>query len=420
MRAETLQNSIVQRGRRAYVEIESSNVRYEAVKKRLSERLYRGVTPKTQETLLQFLKDLEKGLYVSSRSKKGPRGVKRLLKLFYVVKRIAAYFVRRNILELTEKDIHQFFDELNSDKIKRDDGTPYKDKRDFKKDFSTFWEWHRQRSFKLKGQKVESITDYLSTPLESKPKFVYFTLDDLKSKIMSATNNEDLKAVLLVMFDLGARPSEFYNLRLNDFEMSKDRKKYLVNIPEEISKTYGRKIHLWLSTTALKNYVQRNKFSGDDLIFINKKSHVKKFLWEINKRSDVKKLTATVAKSITFYDFRHSSACYYLNRYGTKEMKYRFGWKQESEIEYYTSYLGKQDFLTEDQLLSPEDKTQIEKELADVKVQLNERDHVIELMNHRMKIVEQQQAILKRLEEALFEKESALRRYSDGDKRVKK
>ena len=81
---------------------------------------------------------------------------------------------------------------------------------------------------------------------------------------------------------------------------------------------------------------------------------------------------------LTLYDFRHCSACYWLPRYKSESaLKYRFGWKKESMIEYYTRFLGMQDYLSEEDMLSPEDKTKLEKELAEQKKRNQEMEERI-------------------------------------------
>ncbi|MDP2749574.1 MAG: site-specific integrase [Nanoarchaeota archaeon] len=366
MRDYSIEKKTVMRGRREYLEIDGANHRYENLKQRLKKADVDALRlSKENITILcEFLSDLEKGKYVSKNSPKGGRSPKRLVRLFYSLRRIIECIKGVTITDITEKQLEKFFDDLNSDKLRKVNGEIYKDKRDFKRDFSSFWHWHMMKTYKTKDQRINDITEYITTNKESRPDFLFFTLDELKEKILSNTNNEDLKALFLVLFDLGARPAEFYNLKLKDVRWSDSDNKYLIDIPEEVSKTFGRKIKLWISSIILKKYLARHDFQPEDYIFIKKKNHMKKFLFELNKKEIWKQFNQKVHKNITFYDFRHSSSCYYLNKYPTaKDMKYRFGWKKEDKIEYYTHFLGKQDFLSEEDMLSPEDKTRLEKEL---------------------------------------------------------
>ena len=73
-------------------------------------------------------------------------------------------------------------------------------------------------------------------------------------------------------------------------------------------------------------------------------------------------------------------------------MKYRYGWKLESEIEYYTNFLGKQDFLSEEDMLNPEDKTRMEKEIVQLKAQMDKlksvfkEPEIIQALMERLKV----------------------------------
>ena len=64
------------------------------------------------------------------------------------------------------------------------------------------------------------------------------------------------------------------------------------------------------------------------------------------------------------YDFRHSSACYWLPRYKSESaLKYRFGWVKSSMIHYYTELLGMRDTINEEDLYVDVSKTQLEREI---------------------------------------------------------
>ena len=72
------------------------------------------------------------------------------------------------------------------------------------------------------------------------------------------------------------------------------------------------------------------------------------------------------------YDFRHSSACYWLPRYKSETaFKYRFGWKTNEMVHYYSKLLGMKDTIVSDDLLVDSDaKTRLEKEVEILKKEL--------------------------------------------------
>ncbi|MDD3993799.1 MAG: hypothetical protein PHX15_01205, partial [Candidatus Nanoarchaeia archaeon] len=64
----------------------------------------------------------------------------------------------------------------------------------------------------------------------------------------------------------------------------------------------------------------------------------------------------------------HCSCCYWLPRYKSESaLKYRFGWKKSDKIHYYSELLGMRDTISEDDLLTPDVKTEVEKELVETK-----------------------------------------------------
>ena len=78
-------------------------------------------------------------------------------------------------------------------------------------------------------------------------------------------------------------------------------------------------------------------------------------------------------KDLTMYDFRHSSACYWLPRYKSRNaLLYRFGWKREEEIHYYTALLGMKDTISEEDMLLNTTRTDIEKELVKTRKEVKE------------------------------------------------
>ncbi len=72
-----------------------------------------------------------------------------------------------------------------------------------------------------------------------------------------------------------------------------------------------------------------------------------------------------IENGLTLYDFRHSSACYWLPRYKSESaLKYRFGWVKSSMIHYYTELLGMRDTIDEEDLYLDVSKTKLEKEIT--------------------------------------------------------
>jgi hypothetical protein len=73
-------------------------------------------------------------------------------------------------------------------------------------------------------------------------------------------------------------------------------------------------------------------------------------------------------KNLSLLDFRHASCCFWLSIYKSENaLKYKFGWKKSDKIHYYSEFLGMKDTINEDDLYIDVTKTELEKEIAQLK-----------------------------------------------------
>lgn len=382
MRGETAKKGITTRGSVEYIEIERKNVAFENILNKLKTYQYEDISKVNQEILKEFLEDMSKGKYTPVKARKGQRSYKRLCKLFYCLKTFTGFYTGTNILKIKEEDLHKIFDDLNSDKILRKNGKPYKDKRDFKKDFSTLWHWHMVKSYKVHNKNIKDIIEFITTNKESRPNFCYFTFKELSEDIVTLTRKDELRTVLMVLFDSGLRPSEFYNIKRKD--IIEKEGKLQIRVREEISKTFERTITLGLTSQIFRKYLENNKHERDDFIFIKYKYGLDQFFIRIRDNKTIKKIMRNSdTNKISAYDFRHSSACHYINVYSentTSRMKYRYGWKKESMIEYYTNFLGVSDIITEEDLLDVKDKNKYLEENKELKNNMKQLQEQMKIM----------------------------------------
>ena len=307
---------------------------------------------------LSFINDLRVGLNVSNSSKKGERSFIRLntirRKLAFVIRKLEERGIK-DIRKVTAKDLHNLFTDMKSGVIQTRTGTPYKSTGDYVKDFKTFWHWY-QKIMKNEDKVIPDITEDLDTRGE-KPKFVYFIKTDFENILNKASY--DLKPIIALAFDSGARVTELFNIKVSDFlEEYKE-----LNIREETSKTFGRRIKLMICTDQIRNYIRKTELKEDDYVCRISIQELNKELRAIAKRvltSDQIKY-----KNLTLKDFRHSSACFWLPRYKSESaLKYRFGWKKSDMIHYYTELLGMKDTIKEDDMFVDITKTELEKEVG--------------------------------------------------------
>jgi integrase len=321
----------------------------------------KGVNEKNSDLVLQFLSDMELGLNISKVSKKGARSATRLNtlrgRLSFVIMKLQEKGIK-DIRKVTAKDLHKLFEDMRTGVLKTRTGTAYKSTRDYVKVFKTFWHWH-EKVMRKKGKVVEDVTEDLDIRGE-KPKFVYFTKEDFDKIVNKA--KYDLKIILALAFDSGLRVTELVNVKVSDF--SNDFKE--LTIRDEASKTFGRKIKLMLCGDQIKEYVKKLDLKPNDFFCQIHPSMINPELNKIGK--EVLNPEQIKFKSLSLYDFRHSSACFWLPRYKSESaLKYRFGWKKSDMIHYYTELMGMKDTIKEEDMYVDVTKTELEKEIAKIK-----------------------------------------------------
>ena len=321
-----------------------------------------GVNGANSHTILQYLQDMEQGLNVAVSNKKGGRSHIRLNCIAIRLTHLAKAFEARcnvNLDELNETQLCSFFADMRNGTIKRRDGKQYKAVGDYVKEIKAFWHWHMKVNHK-KDIEIKDITQDLDKS-HDKPDWVYLTEEQIRK--LSSEANYKYEVLIWFLFDTGIRaPTELVNIRISDFHNNFKE----LNIREEISKTFGRRIKLMLCSEMVKDYVKKNNFSQEDYIFNIDHSSINRYFKRLAKRVLGDKVSPAGQKysELTMYDFRHNSCCYWLPRYKSESaLKYRFGWKKSDKIHYYSELLGMRDTISEDDMLIDITKTEIEQKL---------------------------------------------------------
>ncbi|MCR4327055.1 MAG: tyrosine-type recombinase/integrase [Nanoarchaeota archaeon] len=322
----------------------------------------KGVRREDHKILIDFLKDMELGINTPV-GKKGKRGSGTLLNLashnvFFLTN------FKKPLLNITKKDLHKLEKDVNDGKILKRNEQKFSAFGNYIKDFKVLWNWlYRTKQVK------ENITEDISSKTE-KPAWVYLNEEEIRNFF-----NKLLfyyRVIAWFMYDSGMRVTEANSIQIKHF--NKDFTQVI--IPEEASKTFGRTINLKLSSSLLKQYIQESKFTGEDFLFQKDLFATNKYLKENCGRMFGKdKVSNPKAKGkygeFTLYDIRHNSSCFWLNRYPThKGLMYRFGWKNSNKIEYYSEFLGQRDELTDEDMISGEDRNKLyklEKDVQEIK-----------------------------------------------------
>jgi len=210
---------------------------------------------------------------------------------------------------------------------------------------------------------VEDITPDLIVQ-KTVPEFIHFTKDDLTE--MTKLSKQQYRVLMWFLFDSGVRPQEMKQLLVEDISKDAEGITWL-NVKNSIAKkgSFGRKVKLLLCNDLILDWI--------------KGKERKQLLFEINDRVVNQYLGRLSIKilgnKVTMYDFRHNACCYWLNIYKKDQaLKYRFGWKKSDMIEYYSRYIGLQDDVTEDDLLTDEARSKLEKDMAQLKNRMAIRD----------------------------------------------
>lgn len=324
------------------------------------------LTKKNSDILLKFIFDMELGINVSSLSKKGARSPHRLNALRQKLVQIFKFLQERGVKDITKvkrEELMQLFNDMRSGIIKTKNGTPYKSTGDYVKDFKAFWAWWRKiNRLKTPSIKIENIVEDLDRSGE-KPKWVYLTDEQIKRLLKNTL--EKYAPFFEFMYCTGARPTEALSVLGRD--IIKDKKGVYVNLSNEASKTFGRKIKLQLSGEPVLKYMKENEIKDDDYLFPFSSFTVNKYLKELCTKLFGEKVSQAGNKFSEFslYDWRHNSACFWVQRYKrNSDMMYRFGWKSEKYIFYYSEFLGMRDKIRDEDMYIDVTKTELEKEMG--------------------------------------------------------
>jgi len=365
--------------------------KYQAWKKKISEIGYiEGISKINSDLILKYVSDMELGINISNVSVKGARSYIRLnnlkQRMIFLSKRFEEVYKIKNITDLTEAQIITFFAKMRNGEVKRIDGGQYKSVADFVKILKAFWHWHMKVSKKA-GKRIEDITEDLDCS-KDKPQWVY--LNESQVKQMYENAKYKYKVLIMFLFDTGIRsPSELANVKVSDI-INNCRE---LNIRDEISKTFGRRIKLMLCSEIVKEYIKLNNLTQEDYLFKICPPVVNKYLKRLSQKlfGDEKSLAGQKYSDLTMYDFRHCSCCYWLPRYKSESaLKFRFGWKKSDKIHYYSEMLGMRDTIQEEDLLVDTTKTELEQ-------RLNKTENEKEILEERMKIMEEQMKVISEL-----------------------
>jgi len=332
------------------------------------------ISKKNSNITKKYVFDLEIGENVTSRAKKGARSFSRLNavaeKSVYITKLLEK---RYNVLDLTKVQTSQLLDlfaKMRNGEIKTKRGTNFKSTADYVKIMKAFWHWH-QKVNRINGKSINDITEDLDGSYDQKPKWV--SLDEKQMDKLIEKADMYYRPLLAFLYDSGARPTEVFSLVAEDIYQDSKGTVY-VNIRDNISKgsKCGRKIKLMLCGKEIIDYIKKAGLEGTDRLFSQSNIMANRYMGELAKKlfGEGNSLAGEKYSGLTLYDFRHNSCCYWLRRYkNNSSLMYRFGWRTEKYIHYYSEFLGMKDPIQEEDMYIDITKTELEKRIS-----IQERD----------------------------------------------
>jgi len=316
-----------------------------------------GLTKENSKIYIQYLLDMEKGVNIPKKSPKGSRDIKTLNRLRSKIRGVLKVLQKagvKDVTKATEKQITDCFFEWHKDHSV-----------DYAKRFKAVWNWWTTKN-RREGKLVADITEDVSTASANSTgtNFVWLTKEEFDK--FRSYFDEDKQVILLFCFDTIIRaPTEIMSLRVeNIYEKGEE---VWVEIPDDISKTIGRKFNLVYAGKQLKEYMKRHDKKQSDYLFefsslmLNKEMQkVAKQLW-----GDKKSEGGDYYKNITMYDMRHSGAIHFRQLFqktgqSLDLLRERGGWSDFKMINYYTKRLGLDGHIQKEKLLLQEDKTKLE------------------------------------------------------------
>lgn len=307
-----------------------------------------------KKDLLKFLDELELGKVNKGRKISESRQTKYLDSL-----KMPLEFFKKSTNKITMKDVEAFEKALSSGTLKSRKGEPYSQatKVDIRRTLRIYLKW------KLGETKANKLTDWFDT------RDVVRTPDYIKEsdirKLYKHCKSSEERFIIAVLFDTGARATEFHNIRYEDIHLPEKGKNYVkITLKEEYSKTKGRTISLYWenSLEAIRDYIKEREAEGirsTDAVFKGTYDASRFFLMRLGKK--------ILDRSIHYHLFRHSSATYYATKLNRQQLCYRYGWAFSSNMpDVYISRSGMEN--------QEVDEAMTQTELSDLKTKIQKQE----------------------------------------------
>jgi integrase len=290
-----------------------------SIEKRKEGIQYWNIPSIEKAALLRFLDDLALG-----KVNRGKR-ISELRQWKYLdVLKPSLEFFRKPVSALTLKDVEKFERDLSSGTLHSNRNQPYAHatKVDIRGALQVYLRW------RIGEARADKLTGWLDTRALAK------TPDFLKErdieKLFRACKSARERFLIAILFDTGARATEFHNIRYEDVDIPTGEGNHVkVTLREEYSKTKGRTISLYwkLSLETVKEYLAERMAAGiktDEPVYPVAYAASRKFLHRLGRK--------VLGRPIHYHLFRHSSATFYASQMNRQQLCIRYGWTFSSDM----------------------------------------------------------------------------------------
>lgn len=314
-----------------------------------------------RKLIQKFIRDCRLGKTLRNRQKK-VIGVARCSKYIQILIRISSW-LNKPFDKVVQEDMEKLIEDLENNVYKCDfswknsqstkpKNLSHATKVIYKITIKKFYKWlfgNNQHYPEL----VEWIETY-DNPVE-----IHAIRREEVKKLVDASKVRD-KAIIMFLFDSGARVEEFLNIRIAD--LSKNEEVYKVRIVH--SKTKPRTVHLPICSKYLELWLEEYKPNDDqNFLFPMNYDTLRMMLHRITKK--------VLNKSVTPHILRHSSATYYSHLLNHYQLCYRYGWTMASKM--VNRYLDREGIFEEDtpKIIKKNDISNLENQNQSLKEELS-------------------------------------------------
>lgn len=284
--------------------------------------------------ILAFLRDCALGKTLRNRGRK-KIGPGRCLKYLGILKYLSKEF-GKPFDAVMQDDMEKFVENLEGDRLMSKKGRAFSEatKADIKKTIRKFWKWKDGNA-----RTYPDLVEWIDTS-ERVKEVPALTKAEIERMIEGTGSLRD-KAVIMVLFDSGARAEEILNVRLKKEHVFWKEEVGCYMIRLEYSKTKPRTISMPLSTRHLRGWLEAHPVGQEPKAQLFPVSYgaLKMIVCRLGQR--------VLKKRVTPHMLRHSSATFYANRLKNPyKLCYRYGWTMSSKM--VDRYLDREGILEEE------------------------------------------------------------------------